>query len=479
MDEHERLAQTLNYQMPWLQDLLVWRSSVPLFRRHLAEVLSAAVTEARWRHVLIVGPRRVGKTVVMQQVVDALLGEHRVPVQRVGWLRLDHPELRVRSLGELVNLVLFAAEQSGHPASREEPLFLFLDEVTRADDWDLWLKTFHDDRYPVRIIATSSATTMLRQFRRESGAGRWREIDLPPWLFHEVSRRVGADLSAWEEGRSLAVAATCERDAKLAHLDVTVQFWGFPEHVPDVEVDDPLREVLTVQSRVRDEVISNAIYKDLLLQVGIREPEKLERLFTLLAGQVTGLVSSQSLAQTLGVSQPTVDRYIAHLESTHLVFQVPCYAGSEETKARRGRKIYFADGGLRNAALQVGWLAFADPTQRGVLRENAVAAHLYALARRTGVRLYYWRQGKLEVDFVVDHPQEPFAVEVASSDGHTRKGLRAFVDRYPRFSGRTWVTWPGAPFVDASTADDGIGSISLVALLVAVGLRADAALDTV
>ena len=60
-----------------------------------------------------------------------------------------------------------------------------LDEIVYAADWDLWLKTFHDERWPVRIAATSSSTTALRRQRRESGVGRWEEHHLLPCPLEE------------------------------------------------------------------------------------------------------------------------------------------------------------------------------------------------------------------------------------------------------------------------------------------------------
>ena len=63
--------------------------------------------------------------------------------------------------------------------------YLFLDELTYAKDWDLWLKAFYDERWPIRIVGTSSATAAIRQRGTESGVGRWDEQFLAPYLFTE------------------------------------------------------------------------------------------------------------------------------------------------------------------------------------------------------------------------------------------------------------------------------------------------------
>src|SRR5262249_56609238 len=111
----------------------------------------------------------------MYQTVRHLL-ETGVPAERCFWLRLDHPLLLEISLGALVRPLV------DRRAGGEE-VFLFLDELVYARDWDLWLKTFADERWPVRIVATSSATAALRGRRMESGAGRCDEQYPAPYLF--------------------------------------------------------------------------------------------------------------------------------------------------------------------------------------------------------------------------------------------------------------------------------------------------------
>jgi uncharacterized protein len=86
--------------------------------------------------------------------------------ERLWWLRIDHPVLLRESLGDLVRHVV---EVSGSRPGHEG--VLLLDELVYADQWDRWLKTFYDDRWPVRLVATSSATAAPRAGRVESGVG--------------------------------------------------------------------------------------------------------------------------------------------------------------------------------------------------------------------------------------------------------------------------------------------------------------------
>ena len=143
---------------------------------------------------------------------------------------------------------------------------------------------------------------------------------------------------------------------------------------------------------------------------------------------------------------------------------------------RRGRKLYFIDGAVRNAALQRGIAPLEDPNEMGLLLENLAAASLRSLAAHSGVRLHHWREGRLEVDLIYGDPQNPLAFEVASSPRHSRAGLAALIDRYEQFRGNSYLVAPNIPVVPAQFSDRGIGSLPLDAMLIAVGAQAHRAM---
>ncbi|MGH8933672.1 MAG: AAA family ATPase, partial [Egibacteraceae bacterium] len=182
----EDLQRVFDEQNPWhrtgdVPEILARPVERPLAQRLRERVLN----DNPRRFQLILGPRRVGKTTVMYQTVRRLLATGVEP-GRLWWLRLDHPLLLRESLGDLVRAIL---EISG--ATYERPTFVLLDELVYAREWDLWLKTFYDDHWPVRVVATSSATAALRDRRLESGVGRWSEQYLAPYLFTEFLDLVG------------------------------------------------------------------------------------------------------------------------------------------------------------------------------------------------------------------------------------------------------------------------------------------------
>lgn len=473
-DDRAAVLRVLDEQNPWHRSGEVPHLLAPPTERALARSLWSRLPAAPHRFQLILGPRRVGKTTVMYQTVRHLLNDGVDP-GAIWWLRLDHPVLMQVPLGDLVTT---AIEASGHT----QPITLLLDELVYARDWDLWLKTFYDDHWPVRIVATSSATAALRDRRLESGVGRWEDQYLTPYLYPEfldlalvpTALEAADDLSATIH----ALPTRLDPAARLEALrKAFLLVGGFPELLYNQQNDegDLLTPLLRSQQILRSDAVERAIYKDIPQSFGVDNPLMLERLLYVLASQATGILSPTGICSELGLSQPTFDRYLSYLEKAFLVFTLPNYSGRETNVQKRGRKLYFVDGAVRNAALQRGAAPLADPTEQGKLLENLVASTLHALALHSNVRLFHWRDGKHEVDLVYDHPDHPVALEIGSSPDHHRRGLQALIDRHPRFAGNAYITTPTSAMTRSA---NGIGSIPLDMLLVACGKQAERAMHS-
>lgn len=422
----------------------------------------------------MIGPRRVGKTVAMYQTVQELLTQGVDP-DRLWWLHMAHPLLINMPLGILV-------KQLCSKATVIKPTFVFVDELTYADKWDVWFKTLYDENLPIRVVGTSSSTAALREGRIESGIGRWEEQYLSPCLFTEylhlrdkpVVVDPGSSFASTIEHAISAMRITSEIVEERQRFMLV---GGFPELLMDQcaerEHENAPRlenEVYRSQRVLRDDAIQKAIYQDIPQVFGVRSPIALERLLYTLAGQMTGLVSHSTLSVELGISRPAIEDYIRYLERSYLVFQLPNYAPTEEAVQRRGRKIFFVDSAVRNAALQRGTAILRNPSEMGHLIENTVGAHLHALSQQSGVRLYHWRDGKAEVDFVYDDPRHPLALEVASSPNHSPKGLNTFREKYPRFNGGCYLVNSSA--ISSRATQDSIGRLSVDLLLIAAGAQA-------
>lgn len=475
-------ADAIASQNPWHRSGEVPWTLARERKRTLAKHLWRSVLDVPIRRFqLVIGPRRVGKTVVMYQTVQQLI-EYGIETQRLWWLHLAHPLLMDIDLGMLVQYVATAAE-----ATNDRPVFVFLDEITYARRWDSWLKAFYDEQWPIRIVATSSSTAALQEGRVESGVGRFEERYLPPCLFPEYLELAGKPFGLEPKATLASTMEAVVAEKLLPSPDLGEQrqrfmlVGGFPELLMQpvkgqatlFDIGSDLTdELYRSQQVLRSDAVQKAIYQDIPQVFGVREPMSLERLLYTLAGQIGGLVSANSLAKAVRVAAPTVENYITYLERSFLIFLLHAYAPSEAKAQRRGRKVYFIDAAVRNAALQRGIAPLSDPAEMGVLLENMVASHLHALAQQSGVRLYHWRERKQEVDLVYDHPTEPLVIEVASGRRHSIRSLKALQAKYPRFRGRCYIVAPNVQ--PAMPKPDGtIGRVPLDLFLIAAGVQAE------
>ena len=463
-------------QNPWHESGEVPAELAFTVERPLAKFLWQRITTDQPRRFqLILGPRRVGKSTSMFQTVRHLLKDAGIDKENICWLRLDHPLLMRVNLDVLVKF--FIEKRS----DKKRKLYLFLDELTYAKDWDLWLKTFYDDSWPIQIVGSSSSTAALRDRKMESGVGRWEEQFLSPYLFTEF-------LELNDEPSRIPVKDTfyetlyeCIQSGEVHQLAEKrrryVLTGGLPELLLDKTktIEQNEESILLRSQRVlRTDAVQSAIYKDIPQAFGVNDPLLLERLLYTLAGQVTGILTPNKTCAGLSMSQPTFDRYLSFLEKAFLVFTLPNYSGSEVAiQKKRGRKLYFVDGAVRNAALQRGLAPLSNQAEMGSLLENMAAGHLYSLCQHTNVRLFHWRDKEDEVDLVYDHPDRPMAFEIAMNPDHHRRGLWSFAERYQRYAKNCFLVSPTcSPLMPDQTIEQ-VGRIPLDMFLLAASAQAE------
>jgi len=152
------------------------------------------------RAVVLLGPRRVGKTVLLHHAIQALL-ESGVDPERIAYFSVDHPLYNNLGLEDLLQAFW---EATGTRAG--DPQWVFFDEIQYLREWEVHLKRLVDDHDGVKAVVSGSAAAALRLKSQESGAGRFTDFLLPPLTFYEYLDLLGDDHpfeSTDVEGRTL------------------------------------------------------------------------------------------------------------------------------------------------------------------------------------------------------------------------------------------------------------------------------------
>lgn len=144
-------------------------------RRKYYESFFSVVTDRSVRRaVVLMGPRRVGKTVMIYHAIRALI-DKGVPPNAIMYLSMETPIYTGLSLEQLLNDF---NELFGH--TRGSKIYVFFDEIQYLRDWEVHLKSLVDSYPEYKFIASGSAAAALRLKSTESGAGRFSDFILPP-----------------------------------------------------------------------------------------------------------------------------------------------------------------------------------------------------------------------------------------------------------------------------------------------------------
>ncbi|HQW26520.1 MAG TPA: ATP-binding protein [Saprospiraceae bacterium] len=251
--------------------------------------------------VAIVGPRQVGKTSLARYVADALEQKSiYLDLESPGDLnKLSDPELY---LGSLPNLTVI------------------LDEVQRVPGLFPVLRGLIDKRrVPGRFILLGSASPELIQDASESLAGRIAYFEMNPFSFSEVSQKVDFR-THWLRG-------------------------GFPNSL--LAEDDKNSTVW------REHFIQSYLERDLPLLGLNANPILTRRLWTMLAHWNGNLLKYESLSNSLGISGPTVRKYIDFFESAYLVRRIQPWFTNIPKRIVKSPKIYIRDTGILHTLLSI------------------------------------------------------------------------------------------------------------------------------
>lgn len=403
----KEVIQRLEFDNPWWRTGQNVGGKIDTFPRRLyfAPFYKLVTDTSVNRAVILMGPRRVGKTVMVYHAIQELINAD-IPGNRILYLSMETPLYSGIPLERLTNLFrqLF---QHG----RDEPLFIFFDEIQYLKDWEIHLKSLVDSYSSYRFIATGSAAAALRLKSQESGAGRFTDFLLPPLTFAEYLLFIGRDkelLAIQEDEKQFHYQAT-DIEALNAEFINYLNYGGYPEAV--------FSELLQQDSAryIKSDIIDKVLLRDLPSLYGISDIQELNRLFTTLAYNSGNEITLESLSQSAGVAKNTLKRYLEYLEAAFLIKRVSRIDHTaRHFKRATSFKVYLTNPSMRAALF--GNLS-ADSEHVGALTETAIFSQW--LHSNHIDNLYYarWDGGEVDIVSVGQSHQKPlWIVEVKWSD---------------------------------------------------------------
>lgn len=380
-------------------------------RMFLKPFLELVSTLPNGRSILLLGPRRVGKSVMVFHTIRELL-KNGIDQRKIFYLTVDAPLYSGMSLEEMVDYLMEASKSDGS----KDGYYIFFDEIQYLKDWEIHLKVLCDTYRHIKFVATGSAAAALKMKSIESGAGRFTHFSLPPLLFCEY-------LSMIDE-LNLVIASNVDWFGEMTPgyqaLDIAklnqhyinyINFGGYPEVVTTMQLQkNPGRYI-------KEDIVDKVLLKDLPGLYGISDTRDLYRLFIHLVYRSGEEFSFEDLSKESGIRKDTLKRYVDYLESAFLIKVLH----KIDENARRFQRVTTFKIFVTNPSIFAA--IFSPLSQSDSAFNHLVETTVFSQLGNEKDDLFFanWKKGRIngEVDFVrlnILSQKPDRAVEVKWSD---------------------------------------------------------------
>ncbi|MEW6470453.1 MAG: ATP-binding protein, partial [Bacteroidota bacterium] len=264
------------------------------------------------RAVVLMGPRRVGKTVMMYHTIEKLL-QNKINRHSICFIGIDNPIYLNIGLEELFKLAMKAAGNTN-----PKGWFVFFDEIQYLKDWEVHLKVLVDSYPNTKFIVSGSAAAALKLKSTESGAGRFTEFMLPPLTFHEYihlkkyDHLIRPSTLHWNGNVNDFFTSINFKEINN-HFINYINFGGYPEVIFSEKIQaNPGRYI-------KSDIVDKVLLRDLPSLYGIKDVQELNSFFTTLAYYSGNEVSLDSLSRNSGIEKNLLKKYLEYLEAAFLI----------------------------------------------------------------------------------------------------------------------------------------------------------------
>ncbi|MBU4305029.1 MAG: ATP-binding protein [Candidatus Omnitrophica bacterium] len=366
-----------------------------MYKRDIVNTINHRLEEKRRFIQVIMGPRQVGKTTAIQQIIK----EKTIPCHYAAADLPAPPDTEWISRQWDLARMKMEGRQKG---------ILVLDEVQKIAHWSNEVKRLWDEDTRLgsnlHVVVLGSSSLLIQKGLEESLAGRFEIIRFPHWSWLEC------------------------RDCFNWTLDKYIYFGGYPGAADLIEEEDRWSRY------IRDSLIETAISKDILLLNRVEKPALLRQLFVLSCDYGGQILSYQKIMGQLTDSgnTTTLAHYQRLLESAFLIRGLPKWSGNLVRRRNSSPKWLPLNTALMSALANRSFKECRSAAESwGRLVEVSVGAHLVNSGISHGIDIYYWREGNKEVDFVIRKGNKITAIEVKS--GRKRgslPGISKFLTHY-------------------------------------------------
>jgi len=390
----EKIIERLRYENPWWVSKQIPNTYSAMMKRLYFDLFYPFVQEKNVRRaVVLMGPRRVGKTVMLFHSIQQLI-EDEVNPQQIFFVGIDNPIYVHLSLEDILSLC-----KKSLNLGNLDNCYVFFDEIQYLKDWERHLKVLVDSYPETKFIVSGSAAAALKWHSTESGAGRFTDFMLPPLTFQEYIHLKKMNHLIYNGNivyGEKSVPYCLTRDVKTLNKEFVhyLNFGGYPEVVMSEKIQSDMGRY------VKNDIVDKVLLRDLPSLYGIKDVQELNRFFTYIAYNTGNEFSYETMSRESGIQKEVLKKYLEYLEAAFLIKVL----NKVDVNAKRLKRITSFKVYLTNPSLRTALFSPINETdaEMGNMVETAV---LSQWMHRENLDLTYarWKEGRNEgeVDLVL------------------------------------------------------------------------------
>lgn len=367
-----------------------------MFEHPYLKTVTARAKEPRKFIQVIMGPRQVGKTTIVTQLLSRITIPHQyesadtISATNSAWLMQIWESARFRM-----------------NASGTSEFILVIDEIQKIDNWSEIVKLQWDkdtrENTNMKVLLLGSSRLMLQKGLTESLAGRFETLYVGHWSYAEMKAAFGWNIQQY------------------------IYFGGYPGSATLIEDEERWKKY------IKESLIETSISKDILMMTRVDKPALLKRLFELgciYSGQILSFTKIVGQLQDAG-NTTTLANYLELLSSSGLLGGLEKYASDIIRKRGSSPKFQVYNNALLTSQSDETYKkAIINPELWGRLVESAIGTHLINYSVSGLYNLYYWREGNHEVDFILEKGDRVIGLEVKSGTKSENTGMAVFANKF-------------------------------------------------
>lgn len=386
----QEIIRKIRLENPWWKEAFIDEYFRKMKPRAYINSFHALIreTDAK-RAVVLMGPRRVGKTVLIYHTIQKLISSGMDP-EKICYVSIEAPVYIGCSLEQIISYYSEIFQ-----FNNLKDCCIFFDEIQYLRGWELHLKKLVDDYRGAKFIASGSAAAALKLKSLESGAGRFTHFHLPPLTFYEYLELLEKN-DLVRNAFNQETNSTYYLASDIAQLNKEfinyLNFGGYPEAL----FSEAIRA--NPERYIRSDIIDKVLLRDLPGLYGIQDIQELNRLFTMLAYNTGTEVSLDGLSTGSGVAKNTIKKYLEYLDAAFLIKIIHRVDQSGKRFKRANYfKVYLTNPSMRCALF--GTVSDGDDLM-GYMAETAIFSQWLHSMSMKDICYARWKDGEVDLAYL-------------------------------------------------------------------------------